>query len=215
MRTEMEKFLGLEVGLLLGVHRMKGWEKVHSMSAALGLASASLFPLSSSTWFIVVTMHTQVQPQHCLCTSVHAHSSSGPQITTAESVSQLKSPEKWVAWLTHFLIQGHRSQSPEWAINHLLWNQLSMPGALSHGRGWAPVCRCGGGSCRWVGKWWSFSKNSSLCSGGSFFLEPTLPAPLRPFSTWQGILLQEGDQTFVESLPSSYSQLQQPLFMLL
>lgn len=40
---------------------------------------------------------------------------------------------------------------------------------------------------------------STILSGGSLFLKHTSPASFSPFSAWQCVLAQEGDQTFLEN----------------
>lgn len=79
LRTEMRRFLELEAGPLSGSPRVRRWKKMlgNSVSSCKSSLSSSLLltPLSRGS-FSLRTLHTQVQPQHCLSTPIRVNPSS-------------------------------------------------------------------------------------------------------------------------------------------
>lgn len=205
-KGKREKILGLEAASFLGSHKVRGWKKIHKTSAFLCMASPSLSlslpPLSCDSFFLV-TSYPQDQCQHCHSTP-HSYMLT---LRPPDNCSSLCFPilKLWTmidmaSWLPN---PGHKSQSLERATNRLLWNHIVYPDPLSPDQGWAAMVQMWGVAT--AGGWGDDGHFPStiLCAQSFSSSWSTIPnAFLSPFSTWQCVLLQKRNQTFLESHPS-------------
>lgn len=128
----------------LGVPQGAGYGRRYTeslfSSAQPLLLHTSLSPLAHGS-FSLMTLHTQGQLQHCHSIPIHASSLSVPLENYSNLWFPILKPWSMTDMASHFLNPGHKSQSPEWTINQLLWNQKSTLNLLNCDQGWAAMCR--------------------------------------------------------------------------
>lgn len=180
----MRKVLGLEAGPLLESHRVRGMEE-----DTQGLC----FPLHSLSFLISLFLHSpmvhslswlctpKVNPNTAIALPIHASSLSVPPDNYSNLWFLILKPWAMTDTASHFLNPGHKSQSPEWALNQLLWNQKSTLDLLSCDQGWAAMVQMWGMAT--VGEWRDDDHFPSitLCSVSSLSWEYTSQCLPQPF----------------------------------